>query len=330
MNNNQKIRNLIDKAFHALDALEQSNPPYKFSIGANTRTFLTHVNQLSFFIKDTHPVIFDIIKDALNRIELSDGSVNAYSFGALQSSLEILDSIFPNIKKKIFISHSTKDKEIVNQFTQDILIAGCHFNHSEVFCTLDHSTIHTGEDFRNEIVRGMKECDFILLMFSKNYKTSDICLNEMGAAWALENKTVLPFVLPDCSFEEMGFPYQVKQCAKITDKIKLDELYKDICETYNIQQDWPHFNQCKENFVKKITGVKDIVIESASTNNLGPNEKKAVEILSANPSLSLRRFAETMGISTRHAQIILSDLSRYGIIHRTGTLQNAKWEIVMQ
>ena len=71
----------------------------------------------------------------------------------------------------------------------------------------------------------------------------------MGAAWALESKTVLPFILPDCTFDDMGFIYKVKQGASITDKTKLDELYRDICETYNIKDNWPHFNQCKESFV---------------------------------------------------------------------------------
>lgn len=38
---------------------------------------------------------------------------------------------------------------------------GCKFERTDIFCTLDHSAIHTGEDFRNEIVKNMKGCDFI-------------------------------------------------------------------------------------------------------------------------------------------------------------------------
>ena len=68
---------------------------------------------------------------------------------------------------------------------------GCKFERTDIFCTLDHSAIHTGEDFRNEIVKNMKGCDFILCMISENYKRSEVCTNEMGAAWAMDGKRIL-------------------------------------------------------------------------------------------------------------------------------------------
>lgn len=38
----------------------------------------------------------------------------------------------------------------------------------------------------------------------------------------------------------------------ITDKTKLDELYRDICKTYNIEQDWIHFNQISNEFINSV------------------------------------------------------------------------------
>lgn len=160
--------------------------------------------------------------------------------------------LYPPTDRKIFISHSSKDEKIIQPFIKEILIAGCGLRVNQIFCTLDRSVIKTGEDFRKEIVRNMKECDFILLMISNNYKESEVCLNEMGAAWALDSKTILPFILPDCRFEDMGFLYGVKQGAMVTDKTKLDEFYKDICETYDIEQDWIHFNQRSNDFISTV------------------------------------------------------------------------------
>ena len=110
--------------------------------------------------------------------------------------------------------------------------------------------IRTGDDFRLKIVENLRECDYILLFISDNYIKSEICQNEMGAAWALGNKRVLPFVLPNTKFKDMGFLSEVKQGASIADKRKLDEFYSEICEYYGISSDWPSFNKAKEDFIE--------------------------------------------------------------------------------
>ena len=252
MNNNFYIRSLLDEAIEIITQM-QKRLNYNTKAGNNTRTLIEIVAELSPLIKDECPSIFNVLQSVLTHIiRRENGCINAYSFGDLRTSIHALDMLYPQTERKIFISHSSKDENIIQPFIKDILIAGCGLRANNIFCTLDRSAIKTGEDFRKEIVRNMKECDFILLMISNNYKESEICLNEMGAAWALNNKTVLPFVLPGCEFEDMGFLYKVKQGASIVDKTKLDELYRDICETYDIEQDWIHFNQISHEFIENV------------------------------------------------------------------------------
>ena len=154
--------------------------------------------------------------------------------------------------KKIFISHSSDDETIVNAFIKDILIVGCGFRRTEIFCTLDHTVIRTGDDFRNEIIENMKRCDYILCMISDNYRKSEVCQNELGAAWAMTGKRVLPFKFPNINFKEIGFLNVVKQAADLTDKSKLDELYDELCRFYDLPQDWRNFNQQKDDFIKVV------------------------------------------------------------------------------
>ena len=156
------------------------------------------------------------------------------------------------LDRKIFISHSSNDKIIVNEFIKDILMVGCGFRKNEIFCTLDHTVIRTGDDFRNEIIENMKRCDYILCMISENYRKSEVCQNEMGAAWALEGKRVLPFKFPNIVFSDFGILNVVKQAADLTDKSKLDELYDELCQFYDLQQDWRNFNQQKDDFIKLV------------------------------------------------------------------------------
>lgn len=152
-------------------------------------------------------------------------------------------------QRKFFISHASADKKIIEAFYEKILMLGCGFQRQDIFCTLNHSDIRTGDDFRNEIVNNMKNCDYVLCFISNNYKKSEVCQNEMGAAWVLEDKRLYPFKFPNVDFTELGFIAKVKQTADITDKSKLDEFYIELCQRYNLQQDWMNFNKQKEDFV---------------------------------------------------------------------------------
>ena len=110
----------------------------------------------------------------------------------------------------------------------------------------------TLEYFLRQYLSPQESCDFILLFISGNYLQSEVCQNEMGAAWAIENKRVLPFVLPNTKFKDMGFLNEVKQGASIADKRKLDEFYNEVCRYYGISSDWPSFNKAKEDFIEII------------------------------------------------------------------------------
>ncbi len=153
-------------------------------------------------------------------------------------------------KRKIFVSHSSGDKIVITAFVKEILLRGCGFSEDEIFCTLDSTSIRTGDDFREQIIKNMRECDYILLFISENYNESEVCKNELGAAWAFDNKRTLPFVFPNISFQQMGFLNVIKQGALLTDRKKLDEFYDEICTKYSITPDWRKFNKCKEDFME--------------------------------------------------------------------------------
>lgn len=251
MNKNYLIRKLLDEALNALVRIDYID--YNSPMDSNKHTFFQLIRKISPLIQKDYPRIYDIQQDALEHLMLLGGCINAYHFGDIRTTLEILDILYPHYIRKVFISHSHKDKNIINQFITQILITGCGLRPNDIFCTLDHSSIRTGEDFRNEIIRNMKECDYIFLMISNNYKQSEVCQSEMGASWALRGKRVMPFILPDCNFENMGFIYNVKQGASIIDSTKLDELYTELCSAYDIPQDWIHFNQMKSTFIKSVS-----------------------------------------------------------------------------
>lgn len=261
------LKNLINSAKLLADNISQS-VNYNTPFDNRTQQLAGIVKQIIPLIKNNCPEIANILEKATSRIinrqvvpmvpygpMVNKDFINAFFFGDIRTTINILSILYPLQEQggyKIFISHSSDDETIVNAFIKDILIVGCGFRRTEIFCTLDHTVIRTGDDFRNEIIENMKRCDYILCMISDNYRKSEVCQNELGAAWAMTGKRVLPFKFPNINFKEIGFLNVVKQTADLTDKSKLDELYDELCRFYDLPQDWRNFNQQKDDFIKVV------------------------------------------------------------------------------
>lgn len=260
-----QIRELIDSA---KTVLMKFNIDYNSIAGPLTQKLIVLTNQITPLINQDYPEVAIILGNATKKLinrqtipqypygpAIINDYINAYAFGDIRTTIKILDVLYPPKAQetyKFFISHSTEDEVIINGFIEKILMLGCGFKRPDIFCTLNHTVIRTGDDFRNEIIKNMKGCDYIMCMISDNYRTSEICQNEMGAAWAMEGKRVLPFKFPNLKFTEIGFLNVVKQAADITDKSKLDELYEELCKSYNLEPDWKNYNKQKDDFVELV------------------------------------------------------------------------------
>lgn len=150
-----------------------------------------------------------------------DWGVNASeikNFGINQGVLNVVENINPNAGK-IFISHSVKDAKIVQEFTEKILQIGLAINPSkEIFnISIEDAGIKTSEDFRNRIQNELIKSKAVIQIITENYKKSEACLNEMGAAWVL-GIPVIPFILEPIEYESVGFIHNPKQLLKLNSK----------------------------------------------------------------------------------------------------------------
>ena len=156
----------------------------------------------------------------------SGSCVNPYAFGAIKALLAVLNKKYQSADKfsKIFISHSSKDKGIVEEFVDEILQLGIGMKSSDVFCTsIEDMKIRNGEDMRNHIQHNLNRCDYAFIFISENYKNCGICMNEMGAVWAYDKRVKL-FTISPITFSELGWLMEIRQAADITDVSALDEL----------------------------------------------------------------------------------------------------------
>lgn len=154
---------------------------------------------------------------------------------------------------KVFISHSSKDKRIIESFVENILVQGCKLSEDSIFCTsIEGLDIRTGKDFREYIRQKLLNSDYSFLMISKNYVKSEICLNEMGACWALDSLTVLPYIIDDSQYDTLGTLMGVKQGAKIENSAKLDELYEVLMAQTSKKGSLARWNKHKNDFLESL------------------------------------------------------------------------------
>lgn len=125
---------------------------------------------------------------------------------------------------KIFISHSSQDKEYVTclvDFLEDIGLT-----QEQLFCSsVPGYGIPLDEDIYDYLKRQFQEHNLhVILVLSNNYYQSVACMNEMGAAWVLQNKYTV-ILLPGFEFKEIQGAINPRQIG-----LKLDSDLTEVKE----------------------------------------------------------------------------------------------------
>lgn len=178
-----------------------------------TKKYLNEQVRLFYQGKWTTSALEDFGKDVTS-------TFNIGPYGSNRKIVESINTTTQEIAKaktgKIFISHSSKDKTIVTEFTNEILILCLGAENAKIFCTsIDGLGITSGQDFRERIKRELEEAQIVIQIISKNYKSSEVCLNEMGAAWVL-TENVIPLVV-DGNYD-VGFIHSTTHQLNISKK----------------------------------------------------------------------------------------------------------------
>ena len=103
---------------------------------------------------------------------------------------------------KIFISHSSEDKELVLLFV-NLLTQGFHIDNNEIFCTSMDNSLRVGEDFIKSIKEELRDSEIVIFLITPNYIASKFCIMEMGAAWAYKNN-IVPIIVPPLDFNVLN------------------------------------------------------------------------------------------------------------------------------
>lgn len=287
-------------------------------------------------IKGEYPSIARNLKENMDLYD-NDPIIHISAITAIVDCICAIEQ--PRNGKRIFISHSSKDAQIVSNFMDHILCLGIGINRNDIFCTsIEDVAIRNGEDIRKHIQDNIRCADYSFLLISDNYKTSEICLNEMGAVWAYDSNVRL-YLLPNTKFESIGWLCDTRKANKITDSVALDLLYKEIHEFYSLSDNFINWSQQRETFINRlITGTIDTIpkqeVSTSTIRRIGVNatnsnnkEEILIDYIKGNPRASQNEIAENTGLSRITVNKIISSLINKGIIEREGTTHNFQWRL---
>lgn len=185
--------------------------------------------------------------------------------------------------KRVFISHSSKDEPIVTLFVEKILQAGSDVKVSEItYTSQEDMGIMNGDDIPESIKTGIKECDIFFMMISENYRKSEVCLNEMGAAWMCEGIKRKIILLPGIGFNSIGWLMSLKKGTKLDDGRGLDRIHDDVVEILGKTVQTSTWNRNKDSFLeslKKLAEGESLPVSSDQLPIALPAEEDEMDLL---------------------------------------------------
>lgn len=161
---------------------------------------------------------------------------------------------------KIFISHSSKNANY-GQALVDLLVSIGINSEQIIFTSNDAFGIPTGQNIFNWLKARINEKPHVIYLLSTEYYSSIACLNEMGAAWIVENEHTIIFT-PDFTptsheFQngaldprEMGF--------KINNHDRVIAFIESLRTSFPVSTSAVFLNQKIREFLQKINSIETI------------------------------------------------------------------------
>jgi hypothetical protein len=182
----------------------------------------------------------------------------------------------------VFISHAEADKKFANEIITLFEFIGVKGKEKLLCTSVDGYRIPLGRDIIEYLRDTFNKYNlFVIILHTHNYYIRPVCMNEMGAAWALKTK-YFSVLAPDFSFNEMTGVVNSKDIAiKIGAddcEARINQLKNELVDFFGLPQPdedrWPYYrssfieNCLKYKSCKKNKTSLRETIEPASTDGL--------------------------------------------------------------
>jgi len=164
---------------------------------------------------------------------------------------------------KIFISHSSDDKDFAKALID--LLEKCGFGEGEIFCSSVPGYWVKSKSFC-EVIREQFESYnlYVIFIHSPRFYGSHVALNEMGAAWVLQNEHY-SFLTKDMSFDGMDGLIDNKEIACKVDTNEANGRLLDFIQTltklFDKKFEMNKWERRRDTFLKEVNEIIYFPIE---------------------------------------------------------------------
>ena len=165
----------------------------------------------------------------------------------------------------IFISHAFADKHFVEALVR--LLEGIGFDESNLFCSsIPEYGIALSENIFDKLLNLFRERElYVLFIHSPRYYTRPVCLNEMGAAWALKSE-YYSILTKDMSYDMMSGVVTSDRIAIKVDaddaKARMTQMFESLKSTFSInnvsQIKW---ERLRDMFLSEVNAIHSLLPE---------------------------------------------------------------------
>ena len=129
------------------------------------------------------------------------------------------------MSKSVFISHSSKDKELAEAIVE-LIQHGIGLPENEIFCSsVEGYGIPSGEDFLLYIKEQMEAPKMVILLLTPSYWKSQFCLCEMGGAW-FKSHRIFPIIVSAVNNNDLQAVLLTTQAFQINNDLKYNDIRK--------------------------------------------------------------------------------------------------------
>ncbi len=195
---------------------------------------------------------------------------------------------------KIFISHSSNNKDYGNALV-DLLTSIGIKSDEIIFTSNDAFGIPIGKDIFDWLKTKIEEKPFVIYLLSPEYYKSVACLNEMGAAWIVENDHAMIFT-PDFDLDSYEFKNGAINPREIgffiNNDNRLISFINDMKSKFEITSNWTLINQKIKTFLQDIHVIKPI--DKTYNDNRNNTRGKKNIVSNTNNNVVISKFCKDL------------------------------------
>ena len=221
-------------------------------------------SKIGTYISKREPILPQLKNKVNKGMSLLDSFIQRldFHFHDEESIEEVLKQDNTAKTPKVFISHKKEDEAYADALVNLInFVLGA--NGDKIFCSsVPGYGIRLSSDILDKLKAQFDNYNiFMVIIHSPRYYKSAICLNEMGASWALGTK-FCSFMTKDCKFEHMhGVIGREKICVNLNDDIKtlnahLNDFKDDLVDFFGVEEvDQNKWENARGRFIDEVSAL---------------------------------------------------------------------------